>query len=198
MSETGAVKFSYEHVIAPPVTFAGMDELNACRRKLLQLRMIGLDPNGIGFGNLSVRDGGSDKFYITGTGAGGLATLGPQHFAKVTTFNFAKNWLRCEGPVIASSESLTHAAIYETDASVSAVIHGHSAALWRRLLDVAPTTSANIEYGTPEMAREVMKLFATTDLKKHGLFVMAGHEEGIVAFGKTPQEAFEALLTYTC
>lgn len=197
MSETGAVKFSYDHVIAPPVTFAGIDKLNACRRKLQQLRMVGVDASGIGFGNLSVRDAASDNFYITGTGTGGLASLGPEHFAKVTAFDFAQNWLRCEGPAIASSESLTHAAIYQADANVLAVVHCHSALHWRRLLKVAPTTSAKVEYGTPEMGREVMRLFATDGVKERGLFVMAGHEEGLVAFGKTPQEAFEGLMAYT-
>jgi len=48
--------------IAP---FDALTELNACRRKLLQQRLIGLNANGIGFGNLSVRDGVSGNFYIT-------------------------------------------------------------------------------------------------------------------------------------
>ena len=52
-------------------------ELNAYRRRLLDLRLIGLDSNGVGFGNLSVRDGVSAHFYITGSATGGLPELTP-------------------------------------------------------------------------------------------------------------------------
>jgi hypothetical protein len=61
------VKFTYERAHPDIAPFDALAELNACRRKLLELRLIGLDANGIGFGNLSVRDGMSGNFYITGS-----------------------------------------------------------------------------------------------------------------------------------
>ncbi len=58
--------------IAP---FGGFVEFNAYRRKLLQLRLIGVDSNGVGFGNLSIRDGATNNFYITGSATGGIPEL---------------------------------------------------------------------------------------------------------------------------
>ena len=123
--------------IAP---FDALAELNACRRKLLEQRLMGVDSNGIGFGNLSVRDGASRNFYITGSATGGLPELTPTDCVRVVEYDFARNWLRYEGTAIPSSESLTHAAIYESDPSISAVIHCHDSALWGTLLDRVPTT----------------------------------------------------------
>jgi len=65
--------------------------------------------------------------------------------------------------------------------------------LWATLLGHAPTTSKAIEYGTPEMAYEVRRLFKTTDVKSRKIFVMAGHEGGIITFGKDLEEAFTVL-----
>ena len=145
---------------------------------------MGVDSNGIGFGNLSVRDGETNSFYITGSGTGGMEELKLEHCAKVTAFDFGRNWLRCEGSTIASSESLTHAAVYESDPNAAAAIHGHDLELWAALLDQVPTTGRGVEYGTPAMADEVRRLFKMTDVKSRKIFVMAGHEGGVVAFGK--------------
>lgn len=191
--ETGVVKFRCEHVVADLAPFAGFDELNACRRKLLQLRMIGVDANGIGFGNLSVRAGDTNEFYITASGTGGRAQLSLDGYSKVTGYDFAQNWIRCEGRAVASSESLTHAAVYESDAQIRAVIHCHDRALWEQLLE-SIATSADVEYGTPAMAFEVKRLFAETDVRERQIFAMAGHAAGIVAFGTNVEEAFAALM----
>ena len=194
MSETGVVKFECEHVVRELAPFAGFAELNACRRRLLQLRMVGVDAAGIGFGNLSVRDGDGAAFYISGSGTGGLAQLGTRDAAKVTAYDFDANWLRCEGTTTASSESLTHAAVYECAPNARAVIHCHSAEIWKRLLATAPATAAEVEYGTPAMALEVRRLFRDTDVLERRIFVMGGHPDGIVAFGENFDEAFAVLM----
>jgi ribulose-5-phosphate 4-epimerase/fuculose-1-phosphate aldolase len=187
------VKFIHEHAGTEIASFDGLAELNASRRKLRELRLIGVDSNGIGFGNLSIRDGATDNFYITGSATGGLAELVPAHCVRVVAHDFEKNWLRYEGSAIPSSESLTHAAIYEADATADAVIHCHDSVLWASLLDRAPTTSEAVEYGTPEMAYEIMRLFKMSDVESRKIFVMAGHEGGIIAFGKNLEEAFAVL-----
>jgi len=186
------IKFSCERIAAPAIAFAGFDELNNYRSKLRELGLIGMDANGIGFGNLSVRDH-ANGFHITGSSTGSLAQLAPTDFTKVVAYDFVKNWLRCEGPVVASSESLTHAAVYESEPKAGAVIHCHNANVWKALVDLAPTTSKTVAYGTPEMAYEVRRLFKTSDVKARKIFVMAGHEEGIVTFGKDTAEAFAVL-----
>ena len=55
------VKFTYQRARADIAPFDALAELNACRRKLLEQRLMGVDSNGVGFGNLSVRDGVSRK-----------------------------------------------------------------------------------------------------------------------------------------
>jgi ribulose-5-phosphate 4-epimerase/fuculose-1-phosphate aldolase len=185
------VKFTYQRARADIGPFNALADLNACRRKLLDLRLIGLDLNGIGFGNLSVRDGATRNFYITGSATGGLPKLSVTDCVRVVGWDF--NWLRYEGTAIPSSESLTHAAIYESDASTSAVIHCHDSVLWRTLLDRVPTTSKAIAYGTPEMAQEIMRLFDVSDVRSRKILVMAGHQDGIVAFGKNLEDAFDVL-----
>ncbi|PYI53689.1 MAG: rRNA adenine methyltransferase [Verrucomicrobia bacterium] len=169
-------------------------ELNAYRRKLLQLRLIGVDSNRIGFGNLSIRDGTTNNFYITGSATGGMPELALADCTRVVAYDFKRNWLRCEGSAIASSESLTHAAVYESDAKAGAVIHCHDSKLWAALLNQAPTSSKAVEYGTPEMAYEVTRLFKITNVQQRRIFVMAGHEGGIVAFGRDLEGAFAILM----
>ena len=188
------VKFTYQRARADIAPFDALAELNACRRKLVEQGLMGVDSNGVGFGNLSIRHGVVGSFYITGSATGGLPELTMADCARVVEYDFAKNWLRYEGAAIPSSESLTHAAIYESDPSTSAVIHCHDTVLWATLLGRAPTTSETVTYGTPEMAYEIMRLFAVSDMRSREIFVMAGHEGGIVAFGKNFEDAFEVLM----
>jgi ribulose-5-phosphate 4-epimerase/fuculose-1-phosphate aldolase len=89
---------------------------------------------------------------------------------------------------------LTHAAIYESDPSTSAVIHCHDLGLWATLLDCAPTTSKSVAYGTPEMAYEIMRLFKVGETRSRKIFAMAGHEAGIVTFGKNLEDAFDVVM----
>jgi hypothetical protein len=187
------VKFTYARARAEIPAFHELIELNACRRKLRELRLIGVDSNGIGFGNLSVRDGETNNFYISGSATGGLRMLMLTDCVRVVACDFAKNWLRYEGAAIPSSESLTHAAIYECDPETSAVIHCHDSIWWRTLLDRVPTSSKRVSYGTPEMAYEIARLFQVSDVRRRKLFVMAGHEGGIVTFGKNLEDAFDVV-----
>jgi L-ribulose-5-phosphate 4-epimerase len=188
------VKFTYARTRAEIPAFDELVGLNACRRRLRALRVIGVDSNGIGFGNLSVRDGETNNFYITGSATGGQPELMAADRVRVVAYDFASNWLRYEGAAIPSSESLTHAAIYESDPSTSAVIHCHDSVLWAALLDRAPTTSKAVAYGTPEMAYEIIRLFKGTDVRSRKIFVMAGHEGGILTFGKDHHEALAVLM----
>jgi len=119
------IKFSCERVAGGIASFEGLAELNVYRRKLLDLHLIGVDSNGIGFGNLSMRDGATDKFCITGSATGGIPELTLANCVKVVACDFERNQVRYEGSAMPSSESLTHAAIYESDANAGAVIHCH-------------------------------------------------------------------------
>lgn len=188
------VKFTCERTNAEFTPFDGFAELNAYRRQLRELRLIGVDSNGVGFGNLSVRDGATKNFYITGSATAGRPELTLADCAKVLAYDFERNWVGYEGSTIPSSESLTHAAIYGSDAKVGAVIHCHDSTLWTAILNQAPTSSKTVDYGTPEMAYEIMRLFRVTDLHGRKILAMAGHEGGIVTFGRDLEEAFAVLM----
>ena len=90
---------------------------------------------------------------------------------------------------------MTHAAIYELDASIGAVVHVHSLALWDRHLNKLPTTDRTIGYGTPEMAREFQRLYEETAFRSDGLAVMAGHEEGLIGIGESLEQATAKILS---
>ena len=194
-SETGYIKFNCQWIKDNPVDSGLVEELNHCRTKLYQLGLIGMYPNGIGYGNMSIRLKGN-QFLITGTATGHLHTLSTEHFTKVIAYNFKENSLTCQGPIQASSESLTHAAIYEWSPETSAVIHVHNLALWKQLKNSVPTSSASVAYGTPEMALEIQRLFRESDLRMKQILVMAGHEEGIISFGQTVEEAYQLIINH--
>ena len=102
-----------------------------------------------------------------------------------------------EGPLKPSSESLTHGVIYELDQEVQWVMHAHSPHIWRQAGALQlPITDSDVTYGTPEMAAEVQRLFRETEVKARRIFSMGGHEDGIVSFGCTAEEAGTVLLTH--
>jgi ribulose-5-phosphate 4-epimerase/fuculose-1-phosphate aldolase len=184
-NEKGYVQFRCDWDTAPPVTGPLVESLIDWRQQLYRLGLIGVYPDGIGFGNLSARLP-AGTFLISGTATGRLESLGPEHFTEVTDCDFATNWLRCRGPVQASSESLSHAAVYRARPAAGAVIHVHHLGLWQQLYGTIPTTDARAEAGTPEMAHAIEELLRG-DVR--GLFVMGGHREGLIAFGESLQEA---------
>ena len=186
----GLIKFSLRWQRAPPPE--EIDALLQWRDRISAAGLIGVQPDGIGYGNISVRAGSS--FIISGSGTGMHTTARREHFTRVIHYDFPANSLLCRGPVQASSESLTHAAVYEADASAAAVVHVHHGELWRALLGKIPTTAKDVAYGTPEMAYDVLRLFRDTPVADGGIFVMGGHEDGIVGFGGSLQEAGTKLL----
>ena len=190
MTDEGYTKYACDWRASPPLPPSEIAELNAWRNRLYEAGLIGYDAeHGVGFGNVSVRKGASGQFIISGTQTGHIARTDARHYATVVDYDIAGNRLTCEGPVQASSEALTHAALYALNPAIHAVVHIHSRALWQRLLDRVPTTSLDVSYGTPEMAREFARLYRDTGFAETGLAAMAGHEDGIVTFGSTVEEA---------
>lgn len=193
MNEEGVIKFTGTWIKKEPVNAAYIKDINEWRDKLYSTGFIGVTPDGIGYGNMSMRYQ-NNQFIITGSGTGKFKKLTHQHYTVVTDFDITENRLTAAGPVIASSESLTHAMVYKCDKEVNAVFHVHHAALWEKLLKTHPATNKTVAYGTPEMAREIIRLFSETTLSKTKLFAMAGHQDGIVSFGRNADEAGEILL----
>jgi ribulose-5-phosphate 4-epimerase/fuculose-1-phosphate aldolase len=91
---------------------------------------------------------------------------------------------------------MTHASVYECDPEIRAVFHIHNLMMWERLKGKMPTTAENVEFGTPEMAYEIKRLFTDSEtyVKERKIIVMGGHKEGIISFGTTMDEAGMMLL----
>ena len=196
MIDEGVIKFNCEWIKTKSLEFQGLKELNFWRKKLFHLCFIGVYKNSIAFGNISARVDQSKEFIISGTQTGGLPELTAEHYARVLDYSIERNWIRCQGPVKASSESLTHAMIYELDRTIGAVVHVHHRSLWKQLMAKVPTTDKKISYGTPEMALEVKWLYQNADLRNQRILIMAGHEEGIITFGRNLEEATEILFRH--
>jgi hypothetical protein len=180
----------------PVIPTEELIKITAWRDVLYNLGMIGADKKGIGFGNISVRKKGSNHFYITGSATGSLKNLDEQHFCLVTGYNLNENTLACTGPIKASSESMSHAAIYSEFTGAGAVIHIHHSHFWTSLVNRIPTTDENVEYGTPEMAREIIRLLREPGTMEGRIIVMGGHKDGIILFGKDIDEAGAYTLSY--
>ena len=68
-------------------------------------------------------------------------------------------------------------------------------ALWHQAQALRlPTTRPEIDYGTQAMAMEMRRLYRDTHLADTRCLAMAGHEDGIIAFGRTAQEAGGVLI----
>ena len=194
--DEGYIKYhsTWTEDVAPDPASAAV--LEDWRRPLHAAGLIGYykDP-GVGYGNISMRSSGDGLFLISGTQTGHLKNTTEAHYALDTAYDIDNNTVASVGPVQASSEAMSHAAVYELDANIGAIVHVHSPDLWQRYIFELPTTAADVPYGTPAMAREFMRLFTDTPFAASGVAVMAGHENGLVSFGATPAEAATRLLS---
>lgn len=191
----GSIRFNClweeEEIILPEETYWQLED---SRSILYDLGLIGNYPDGIGYGNLSQRISGGDYFYISGSGTGAKKRLEASDYSMVTSFTISSNRLSCRGLTKASSESMTHAALYKALPGANAVVHIHCLWLWEKLLYNYPATSPRIEYGTPEMAEAVGRLATEMMDNKEQIIVMAGHKEGILAFGRDLKEVTQLLV----
>ena len=170
--------------------------LEEWRRPLFVAGLIGhYEKLNIGFGNISIRSGGPDQFLITGTQTGHVEHTTAEHYSLVTSYDIDRNEVFCTGPAQASSEAMTHAAIYELDPSINAIVHVHSKPLWDQYLNVLPTTDRAVAYGTPEMAKEFRRLYRESAFGSGGIAVMGGHDEGLISIGETLEQAASKILT---
>jgi ribulose-5-phosphate 4-epimerase/fuculose-1-phosphate aldolase len=192
MLDEGYIKFNSQRRDGVFDWSGTLDELNRTRTTLFDLGLIGVLPDGIGYGNLSMRT--SDlQFVVTASATGADRVLQRSQYSLVESFSIEANSVHSIGDLPASSESMTHGAIYAANAAARCVIHVHSRALFDWLLENSwPATPANVPYGTPAMAHAVAQLVAQqTQLPV--LFAMAGHQDGVVAYGSDIASVFQLL-----
>ena len=201
MEQEGVIKYSldFQHK-ALSVTDSILSDLNTCRSVMIANGLLGQDEHryhGYGFGNLSIRHTDSTEssaFLISGSQTGQLNSLAAKHLSCITHINVKQNNLCAYGDVEPSSESMTHGVLYQQNDQIKAVVHVHSPEIWQHAdcLGLA-ATAKDIPYGTPEMAIAVQKL-SSTQSSLPIIFVMKGHEDGVVAAGTTFAQCTHVLL----
>lgn len=209
MREEGVIKFEAEHEERPLETRIYGElacQLVAWREILAKTQLVGQDParyGGAGYGNVSARVGapsavrGRRAFLITGTQTSGKACVALGDFCVVQTYDYHRNRVSSLGSILPSSEAMTHGSLYDLSPHVRFVMHAHTPIIWRRARDLRlPTTDPQVAYGTPEMALEVQRLYRSTTLAEVRIFAMGGHEDGVVVFGRSAEEAGQVLLGY--
>lgn len=187
----GVIKYHVSHSFEPAPEFSTFEPLEHLRSRLFALGLIG-EKDGVGYGNISQRLMASQSFFITATQTGKQATLDKSQYTFVYSYDFKSFTVFSQGEYKPSSEALSHAMIYEVHPEITTIIHIHSAALWK-LMQSNKTLATNAEYGTAAMVEEIAALYKNINPFTHNAFVMKGHEDGIITFGRTLKEAEHAL-----
>lgn len=190
-SEEGYIKFRYDWI---PARLPEMDlsELISYRQKLYELNLIGAYADGVGFGNISKRYL-NNQFIISASGSGNYAQLTVNHLSLVDEFDFQRNWLSCIGNLPASSESLSHAAIYSFNSQINVVVHIHHPEFWTKQIDIVPTSDKFAEFGTIELVESLQKTLRKMN-SSHGIIIMGGHPDGILLFSENFSSMKEIIL----
>jgi len=192
--DDGVVKFKLSLKMAPALAAEDIIPVEKWRAILWRLGLVGEYPiEKVGYGNLSVRlPTPKAGFLITGTQTGQHPHLTRRQYTRVVSCDPTKNSVKAEGPIGPSSESLTHYAIYDSNPQINAIFHVHHRQMWERMIETgAESISDSISYGTIEMADAARGAIQGKD---SGAFVMKGHQDGIIAYGTTPEEAGKILL----
>jgi hypothetical protein len=197
VTQEGVIRFNLDFTQAPPPPDEDVAGLIHWHSKLHDLGLIGQDPDrydGYAYGNLSCRHA-TGGFLISATQTGGKDMLLAGDFCHVTAWNIEENSVTAHGPRPPSSESLTHGMIYRLDPGIHVVFHVHAPGIWRNAGKLGiPLTARHIPYGTPDMAREIGRLFEDTQVAARGVIAMGGHEDGIISFAATHERAGQLLL----
>lgn len=193
----GIIKFTCDWTKQEPDLIADRDlqKLNYWRSELIKMNLIGVSGNGIGFGNISWRLD-SSCFVITGSQTGHLETLTKDDLSLVSEYRIEDNYLKCSGKTRASSESLSHAAFYQSSHDIHSVIHIHNRELWLKNLNRLPTSGRSAEYGTPELAKSLTAVISSADYNISTPIIMGGHPEGIIAGGFSLDEAGKNIIRF--
>lgn len=193
MIDDGVVKYSLEFTQTHEIALKECKKIEKVREDMFALGLIGAYSNGIGYGNISVRYKKKKAFVITATQTGELPKLSPKYYSLVQKVNFKTFTTTAIGVSKPSSEAITHACIYELDKNINAIIHIHNEQLWNFMLENDYLSTNDTPYGTPEMVEDVRNIYKNIDPLLNNAFVMKGHFEGIVTFGKNLKAAKKSL-----
>lgn len=183
----GIIKFRATRVDASLISDKDFNYINPWRQECYRKGYIGVGADGLGYGNISFRIGESSNFIISASATGGIHKLKPHDYSTVVDTNISDNTLDCKGEKLASSESLTHAAVYHTNSLIKAVLHIHNADLWKTHKDKLSTSSPDAEYGTKSMADAISRIIIENK-SANGVIIMGGHTDGILSYGNSLEQ----------
>ena len=195
MIDEGVVKYSLKYTKTNEIAKKECKKIEKVRSRLYALGLIGAYSDGIGFGNISLRYKKKNSFVITATQTGELPKLSAAYYSLVKKVNFKKFTTYAIGPSKPSSEAITHACIYNINPQINAVIHVHNEKIWKYMLENDYLSTNDTEYGTLQMVEDVRSIYQDIDPFLNNAFVMKGHFEGVVTFGKTLADAEKTLYT---
>lgn len=167
-----------------------VDKINYWRKKFFQLNLIGILPDGISYGNISIRNS-ANTFFITGTQIGNINNINQNHICLVQECDLETNMVKCTGLIKASSESLSHYSIYNSNSEINAIIHVHNNKLWNKLKNRFPTTSIKSEFGTVKLAQELGLISSS---KTSNIIVNLGHQDGVFCYDRNIDKAGNLLM----
>ncbi|MEL7059307.1 MAG: class II aldolase/adducin family protein [Acidobacteriota bacterium] len=183
-----------------------LDALEGWRSVLRRLDLIGRDPlryGGEAFGNLSCRVNrkeaaapGHRAFVISASRTGERPRLGRGGWSSVTRWDVEAHRLTARGAAPPSSEAMSHAAIYDGLPTAGAVLHVHAPEIWEARAALGlPTTAGGAAAGTAAIVSSMRRLLADRRVVEGGVVAMAGHPDGVLAFGASLEEAAHRLLS---
>lgn len=194
--DEGVIKFDFSsYKETESVKYDDYLAIEPTRKKMYELKLIGFyEDHKVGYGNISLKLNLNDlfnsnlsQFIISGTQTGHISDLSPKHYTYIVDYSLSTNAATSVGPILPSSESLTHAAIYDSDSAINAIIHIHNKEIWSGMISSNELfTPASIPYGTVAIANSVKELIKNNPGKS---FAMAGHEDGVIIYGRNMDEA---------
>lgn len=199
--DDGVIKYDRSNFTqCGPLDLVEYSALEFWRKKLFELNLIGEYPNEqVGFGNVSRINDYSlfhqspvPQFIITGSQTGKYSELDGRFYTRVLDYDIDHLKIKMMGPIEASSEALTHAAIYAHNKNIKAIFHTHSAEIWNKMItNNSDLIASNIPYGTVAMAKAAAECVGNKDF---GIFCMLGHVDGVIAYGRNLEEAGQLTL----
>lgn len=192
--DEGILKFKLTLKRAPAPEMNQVIALEKWRALFFKLGLIGEYPNEkISYGNMSSRTN-KKSFIITGTQTGHLAHLQAHHYTKVIDCDLKKGLVSAEGLIPPSSEALIHFGIYEANPTIQYLFHVFNQDLCKNLKQGPfDSISEDISNGPQEIVEAANALLWK---KSSGLFIMNGHEGGIVSYGMTVEETGKIILEH--
>ncbi len=202
MAKPEAIKFNYRFDKDDIPEFSIIYKLKYIKNYLLKYRLFGINSDGLSYGNLSAYSdklmdyysaySNKIKFIISASGTSGIKNFTIDDYTIIVDYDFAKNYLHFIGKRIASSESLTHAAIYNSVNNVKYVVHFHNEQIWSRNIHKLLTTDIDIEYGTPELAQCIIDLLRYKKNLKP-VIILGGHPNGIIIWENNVNSLFKII-----